>query len=171
MLKNIAPSKSGRGSRGIEPIVAAILLVIIATVAGVILYLWVSRLISSEIATTNGAPIVSQIQIMGIQVTKESKLYHIVMYARSQVPLSSKNIEAVMIYDTSGRLRGVIPNKDGYISVSNVVDDIYRIDIQINMTGNISSSLNHLEEGAYYCEIVTDYGTIITPVFVLTKST
>ena len=161
MVTTTARTKTAK--RGIEPIVAAILLIAIAIVAGVILYLWVSRLITSG-ATSTTTAIAAQMQVISTTYQKGSdNNYHIYVYVRSPVTLSSSSVKTVLIYTVSGTIQKTIDKECGgatktdCYTVSNVNGDVYEIDITLDSSG--------LSSGIYYCEIVTSYGTLVTPTF------
>ncbi len=162
MVTTTARTKTAK--RGIEPIVAAILLIAIAIVAGVILYLWVSRLISSGTTTTT-ASVAAQMQVLSVEGLCTSQSCTVTIYVRSPNPLLSTYIREAVLYFVNGTVAKVVSKEctksstEPCIEVSSVSGDVYKIVVK-----NLDTKY---EGGTYYCEVFTSYGTFVTPSFIM----
>ncbi len=161
----LTTKRNRNAKRGIEPIVAAILLIAIAIVAGIILYLWVSRLISSG-TTTSTTSIAAQIQVLQVQYDSDKKQILIFVQAPG---LSQSDIKEAMIFKAGGQLVATC-SSDAITSPTNLGGDVYKLTITVKSCKDTSGKQlsNGLNSGIYYVELVTTYGTVITPAFTVT---
>ncbi len=138
------PAISKRKKKAIEPIVAAILLIAIAIVAGALLYLWVSKLTAS---TQTSAPVNSQVQILSTYYNGS-----VVVYVKTPGTLTANDIEAAIVYFTNN---GTVYKTTTTCKVQNIKDNVYVIACSLN-----------LKSGVYYARIITkNMGVIVTPSF------
>ena len=133
--------------KGIEPIVAAILLIAIAIVAGTLLYIWVSKLTTSP---STGTTVSSQLQVLGISYSSSSKT--ITAYIKSPVNLTSVASITVYVYDTNGNFVAAAS-----CSAKPYTADVYKVTCQLSST---------LNAGTYYAVFnVANVGSTTSPTF------
>ncbi|GEM_PF-5765536 len=137
--------------KGIEPIVATILLVAIAIVSAILIYLWVSKLIAQQTSTGNGG-VSPSVNVLSVSYVASNGKYKVMIFL--QAP-TQPNVESASILTVSGSVVEVV--KSSSIYVTQEASGVY------NVTLVLSSSLS---PGVYYCELyTTDYGIIVTPSF------
>ncbi len=137
--------------RGIEPIVAAILLIAIAIVAGVLLYLWVSRLTASSQAST---PVQAQAQVLA--AFYDTSANNVTVLVKSPVAITPSDVESMIVYyANNGTPAATASSASCY--VTHISDLIYSINCSVA-----------LSTGTYYARVVTkNVGTITTGTFVV----
>ncbi len=141
--------------RGIEPIVAAIILVVAAIVGGILLYLWTTGMIQSTTsAATATKPAVA---IWASGTTSYINVTLKLPYAVSPTDLNKSITEIDCYYAINGSLATVVSSpKVTYIYPSTSTSDIYTVGISISLKSGT----------AYYCRIdLGGLGTVVTPVF------
>ncbi|NPA70429.1 MAG: hypothetical protein GXO26_06435, partial [Crenarchaeota archaeon] len=132
--------------RAIEPIVAAILLIAIAIVAGALLYLWVSKLTASS---QTSAPVSSQVQVLSTYYNGS-----VVVYVKTPGTLTANDIELMMLYFANN---GTVYKTLSNCKVQNINDNVYVI---------ACTPSSSLAAGVYYARIITkNMGVIVTPSF------
>ena len=149
-MKTILASK--RKKRAIEPIVAAILLIAIAIVAGALLYLWVSKLAASS---QGSMPTSANVQVVAQYYKTLSSGSAIVVIVNSP---AKPYATTAIIYNSTGYV--VATSKSCTVSSIGTSSETY------NITCTLSSKLN---PGTYYARITTtNVGTISTGAITVT---
>ncbi len=153
--------------KGIEPIVAAILLVVAAIVGGILLYLWTSGMIQSATGTATATkPIV--VMWAGYMEAKTASYLNVTLklpYALSPSDLNATLQEVECYYAINGSLANVATSPViRYISPKTTAR-VFALGIEL------SKSTGFLKRGtSYYCRI--DFGKIgaaVTPVFTVSS--
>ncbi len=135
-----------KARKGVEPIVAAILLIAIAIVAGVLLYLWISRLTTSS--TAGGTTIASELQVLSVTGSGTS----LTIYVKSPVHLTSYSSINVYVYKANGQYVTA-----GKCSVTGNTYDVYTVSCTLGSS---------LSSGTYYATLdISGLGTVTTPSF------
>ncbi len=136
--------------KGIEPIVAAIMLVAITVISAIMVYLWISRLVVQQTGPSSNS-VNSQIKVLTVNATSSEITIFV------QAP-SKPIVQSASVFYTNGTLVTAVTNINVKQLLNNVAPNIYKITI---------SNIN-LKPGSYYCEIYTsNYGIIVTPSFVV----
>lgn len=134
--------------KALEPIIAALLLVVVAVVGGIMLYMWTQKFLSSQTSATSTGPVTSA-RVLSIY------------------PINGQNISIIIRSDVAPIVRTALArfaNGTVYtvmqqvLSIKPLGNGIYNVTIMLR------SSL--LRGYSYYLEIVTaNLGTIFTPTF------
>ncbi len=144
--------------RGIEPIVAAIILVVAAIVGGILLYLWTTGMIQSTTGATAATKPVVAIWASG--TTSYINVTLRLPYKVSPSDVNKSITEVDCYYAINGSLAVVVSSpKVTYINPNSGVSSIYTIGIPVSLNSGT----------AYYCRIdLGKLGVVITPVFTVT---
>ncbi len=140
-----------RTRKGIEPIVAAILLIAIAIISAVLIYLWISKLIAQQTSTSNGG-VSPGARVLSVSYIPSSSQPQVVLYV--QAP-TKPNVESASIVAVNGTIVQVVPSSNIDVSTTQA-SDVYKIVLNVGA----------LSPGVYYCQLyTTDYGIIVSPSF------
>ena len=141
--------------KGVSPIIATVILVLIAVAAGVMLWLWVSGFAST---TPAQQPALNErIRIDAVQVSTTSNTTTVTIYVRN-IGNSYVKIGAAYILDTTGIIKAANTEITGVTINPGSVDTV-----QVNV-----SSTNLQAGYAYVAKVVTTNGVEATYTFVYT---
>jgi len=144
-----------RGRKGVSPIIAAAILILISVVAGVLLWLWVSGFTSA--ATAQQPALGERIKIEGVQVSPATaRKYNVTAYVRN-VGGAPVNITHIYILDAAG----TIVAQSGVTTLT--IIDPGKVD-------TVTANNLDLKKGATYTvKVVTRNGVEATYTFVVPK--
>ena len=151
-----------RRTKGIEPIVAAILLVVAAIVGGILLYLWISGMTSSATkATAITKPVIA---LWAGYKTDSSGNYYLNVTLKFPFTLSPTDVNRTLQeIECYYAINGTLAN----VTTSPVVKYISPQRLSQVFTLGILLGTNFFKTGtSYYCRIdLGELGSVVTPVF------
>lgn len=155
------PSHMLRIRRGIEPIVAAIILVVAAIVGGILLYLWTTRMISTA---TGSVTLTKPATATYAYYDPSKSRFTVVLRFPIEIPATEvgravKEVECYFaINDTLANITAV-NNNAVHVNPNIGVNYVYNI--------TITNLINFLKGGyTYYCRVdLGKLGTVVTPTF------
>ena len=140
----------GRDKKGVSPVIATAILVLIAVVAGVLLWLWVSGFISAS--TAQQPALYERIKIEGVNVTTTTARVNVTAYVRN-VGAAAVIIDAIYVLNASG----VVVAQDTTVNVP----------ISPGQVEEVSISVTTLTSGlSYAVKVVTKNGVEASYTFV-----
>ncbi len=137
--------------KAIEPIVAAILLIAIAIIAGILLYLWVNKMIVTSSSTSG---VSASLQVFGVTYSSGT----VDVYIKTPIPLTkyAGSIRCI-VYSIDGSL----VNATSYVTVTQLGTSGYYADVYKVACGGIT-----LNPGVYYVVVSVDnLGSVTSPSF------
>ncbi len=140
-----------KARKGISPIIATVLLILIAIATGVIIYAFATGWVGSRMG--NSGP-TSMISIDAASINKSSSNYTISVYVRN-IGTTPTNISALYLIDQSSgtQIKANITSNSLQVSPNNV----------IKVDGNVSTTLITLKSGqSYTIKVVTTDGAYAT---------
>ena len=159
----------GRGgkSRGIEPIVAAILLIVVTVVAAIILYAWFSGYITTATATASEVTTLESFQILGVDHELENNKDTLFVYVHNtgDVPITIAGTALVLDSQTAAVICDM-PLATGQ-NPNVAPGQIKELKFQEQNTGDCDNNPggSTLVPGTYLVRVATDEGTTATGTF------
>lgn len=131
-----------KGRKGVSPVIATLLLIVIAVAAAVVTYSWVMGFIG----TTTTTPAQTQARIVVDAVSYDSGGPSLTVYVRN-VGTTSVNVDAVYVYSADGTLvdADTSPSGGSNIEAGSVA----------TVTASLSAALS---SGTYYVKVTTQEG-------------
>ena len=91
----------GRVRRGIEPIVAAILLIVITVVAAVLLYIWFNGYLSSTTSKVSQVSVPEELQIVNVALYPSGSPSYLIAYIQNVGPIPATINQAYVLNVTT----------------------------------------------------------------------
>ncbi len=133
-----------KGRKGVSPVIATLLLIVIAVAAAVVTYSWVMGFIG----TTTTAPAQTQARIVVDAVEYDSSGPSITVYVRN-VGNIKVTVDAVYVYWSYGTVQEAVTGLSTDINAGDVA----------SVTANLS---NALPSGTFYVKVTTEEGAVAT---------
>jgi len=101
--------------KGVSPVIATLLLILIAVAAAVLVYMWVTGYVRTT--ATGGEEMAERIKIEAVSVSSDSS--SLTAYVRNVGDVTA-TIDAIYVIDRSGSIVGSSPNLSSEVSVGSV---------------------------------------------------